>query len=254
MPRNITSSAFFSSLVRRGGIPLLLGVLTFWTSIRGAGWPVILVAAALAVTGALSFKGNAFSRAAWLITPFWAIAAASWSGALLGVGFGALLFVSLRNAGRRTFLHFGWTAAAFFVFVNAFVFSSHMMARQNALLILAAASLAVVLGAHLASLREAPYSCSAIVRGEAAGKEDFDIWPTLAVCLILVMQLLFVVRLLPYGYLSLAAIAAVWYFALLALYEAHIAEILKGKKIGQEILFAAALTLLIAASSGIRPR
>jgi hypothetical protein len=218
-----------------------LGILTFWVSIRGASTVMMLAAAALACAGAIAYRGNVFSRLAWLITPLWAIAAASWSGPLLGAGFGALLFLLLRNSMRRT-CPACWTAAAFFVFVNAFVFSSQIVPRQHAVLVLAAASLVVVIGAHLASFREAD------------GYQQFDTLPMLAVCVVLVMELLLVLRLLPYGYLSLAAIAAAWYFTLFLLYEAYLkGELMRGK-IGQEMLAAAVFTALIAASSGMSPK
>lgn len=169
------------------------------------------------------------------------MAAASWSGAVLGAAFGALLAVSLRCLSRREFLHFGWSGAAFFVFANAFVFSSQMIARQNAALIFSAASLALILGAHVTSLH-------------ASEAHRSGAWQTVAILLVLIMELVFALRLLPYGYLSLAAIAAVWYFTLLALYEAYLMAALTKKKIGQELSFAAALTLAIALSSGIQPR
>lgn len=217
---------------------MVLGALTFWVSIRGMSAAVLLLAAALSVFGAIASGGNVFSRAAFAITPLWVLAAASWSGALLAAMLGVLLVLILRFLPAKKFQQFGWSAAVFIVSANMFVFSSQLMTRPYVVFILAAASLAVIVGAHVTSFRNAPQRP----------------WPMILVALVMIMEILFVLRMLPYGYLSLAAIATIWYSVLIALYGMQLDSSLNKKKVGQEVLIAAVLTLLIAASSGMSPR
>jgi hypothetical protein len=231
----------FLVTIRRGGIPLLLGVLTFLAAgILPISWLTIFLVVFFAIIGALEFRGSLIEKFGWGIMPLWAMAAASWSGLALGAFWGALLTISLRGLERKRSKNFSWLVAAFFVILNAFVFSSQSIDKGMLffLFLSVTISLGIVLRAHL----------------EGNFSQETSDWPTFVALLILLLELIFVLQLLPYGYLSLAAIALIWYSLIVTLEGEKLAGKISKQLVSQELLLAALLTILIAVSSGIKPR
>lgn len=168
------------------------------------------------------------------------VLAASWSGVLLGIVFAAFMVCGLWAFGdsdvmpRRFLRHnrqeFGFAVSAFFAFANFFVFSANLFPRQ------AIVFLAAVL------------AFGAILRAAVSRR------PHTFILLLVTMELAAVLKLLPFGYVALAALATAWFAAATALERMHAAKSLTPQKIKNELLAAAAISAFIALVSGIRPR
>lgn len=201
-------------------------------------------------------KGDFFSRAVVALQLLAVLASVQWAGPVLGgiiiVIYGVSLWMIIRHGGpleaklargdlRRQTLWFAYAFTVFLVFANLFVFSAAFFPGQAVAFLIGVGAIAVMLGANLSLIH---YERDA----------HAPIFPVLAVFLVVVMEMVFVLQFLPYGYLTLAVIAVVWYFTILALYDGHLGGTMNARKAGKELLFAATLTIIAAVSSGVYPR
>ncbi len=229
---------FIPFSIGRWSISLLLSLLIFLISFSAISTEKIFLAIVVSIIGALFIDGDIVSRVARIIIPLWAIAAASWSGKTLGAFFAVLFFFSFQAISANRFHNLGWSAATFFVFSNLFLGFSEFWKWQAILMLLSSFSFFFIIAGHINSF----------------STRSQDNLISILIFLLIIMELIFVLRFLPFGYLSLSSIATLWYFTLLSLYEMQQKNLLSKKIILQEVLFSAFLTIIIAISSGIGPR
>jgi hypothetical protein len=110
------------------------------------------------------------------------------------------------------------------------VFSSTLFPREGAVFLVAA----VVFGVLCAS--------------------EIPRFPDTLVALLLTLELIWVLRLLPFGYLALAVLATSWWVAMTSLWRRYLAGMLDARSARQELLAALLVSIAIALVSSIWPR
>lgn len=243
---------FIPVIIRRWDYPILVGVMLAWGALWGVYTVIWLALTVLAVFVAISRQGHIFTRLVWLVLPLLGLAAVSWLQVLPGIAMAVLTALSLQGltfpAWRNAALAFG----AFLVFANVLVFSVSFFELEALVMIFGILALWVIIGAGIYQVSSR--IAAALDEPGAPALKNSDFQLLTLILLLIQSQMIMLLRFLPYGYLTLAAIAGVWHFVFLSISQAHLEGRFQTKKALLEISAAAALTLIAALVSGVRPR
>lgn len=227
---------FFETARQRFYYHFLIGATLLSAALWETNFLTGLAVVLAATVAAISRKGNAFIRLSWVLLPLLAFASIFWLNPFLGAVVATITAISLWGLVLPTWKKATLIFGAFLLFLNILIFSVAFSELAILVFIFGGISLFVLTGAGTATL-----SGSGLIL-------------TVLTLSFIQMQLIMLLRFLPYGYFTLAAIATIWHFVLISATEFYLNDKAWIKKVAPEVLTALVLTLIAVLLSGVSPR